>query len=198
MKTKLATVLAACVLLLGTSLGAQTPPPGGPPAPGNPAQAAQKILNLTDAQVQQLKDLRTSLMTSMQTLRANLQTVQQQISDLLKTSTPDPAQLGKLVLQRQTLQQELATAATTYHNNALAVLTQAQKDQVAQIEAALKLAPQAGPLDALGLLQGPGPGAGPGGVGPGPLRGGPGFGPLGRRGFRRGPGTPPGPPQQSL
>ena len=197
MKTRLTIMLSACLFLLSVSLEAQMmtppgPPPGGAPNPGTPGQAAQKILNLTDAQVTQLKDLRTSFMTNVQTLRTNLQTVQQQIADLLKSTSPDPAQLGKLVLQRQTLQQPLTAALTAYHTSALAVLTQAQKDQVAQIEAALKLAPQAGPLAALGLIEGPGQG------GVGPLSGGPGFGPLGRSGPRRGQGMQPSAPQQTL
>jgi hypothetical protein len=157
--------------------------------------AAQKILNLTDAQVQQLAQLRTAFQTNVQGLRTNLRTLQQQLSTVLNSANPDPAQLGNLALQRKALEQQLATATTSYHDQALAVLTQAQRDQLAQIQAAVKVAMQAIPLAPLGLidiqqlggalmggplggalqmLRGMGPGFMEQGLsGPGPRRGGP-------------------------
>ena len=157
MKIKLTALLAASLFLLSISLEAQNAPPGGPPFggppnPANLAQAAQKILNLTDSQLQQLTDLRKNFMTNGQNLRTNLRNLQQQISVLLKLSNPDPTQVGKLEIQRQDLEQQLTAARMNYHNAALGVLTQAQKDQLAQIQAAVNLAIQAAPLAPLGLI----------------------------------------------
>ena len=179
MKTRSAKMLAVGMFLLAMSAEAQNLPPGGPPFGGppnlaNPAQAAQKILNLTDAQVQQLIQLRQSYMANVQNLRTNLRNLQQQIAALLKSSNPDPTQIGTLVIQRQDLEHQFAAAHTTYHNSALGVLTQAQKDQLAQIQAAVNLAVQAAPLAPLGLIDPPPVGGLRGGLGA--LFGGFGFG----------------------
>jgi Spy/CpxP family protein refolding chaperone len=200
MKTRLTILLSACLLLLSIALQAQTttppaPPAGGPPSFANILKAAQSLLNLTDQQVQQFTDLHNSFQTTTQNLRTQLRGLNEQIITLSRSSNPDATQLANLIVQRQDLQQQLKTAATNYQNSAAALLTPAQKAQVAQIQEALKLVAQAGPLAALGLIQGPVPG---GGFGPGPFRGGPGFGPLGRRGFRRGPAPQPDVPQQTL
>ena len=109
-------------------------------------------------------------MANSQTARTDLRNLHQRIATLLNSSNPDPMQIGTLEIQRKTLERQLAAANQSYHEAAIALLTQEQKDKVAQIEEAVKLAPQAGPLAALGLMEGPPMGAGHfmgrGGMGP--------------------------------
>ncbi|MBI1955034.1 MAG: Spy/CpxP family protein refolding chaperone, partial [Acidobacteria bacterium] len=148
-----------CALFLAGLAQAQEPPK--PPAPGD---AVKKILDLTDQQVQQLKDLRQSNGEKVRGLMTQMRDLEKQRRDLLQSSNPDPAQVGALVLQLRSLQQQVQAAQKSYHDAALGVLTETQKQKVTQIQEALKLVRQAGPLAAFGLLEGPGPGAG----GPGP------------------------------
>ena len=102
--------------------------------------------------------------------------LEKQRRDLLQSSSPDPAQLGALVLQMRNLQQQVKAAQMSYRDAALGILTETQKQKVAQIQEALRLAPQSGPLAAFGLLEGPGPGGpGPGGMMMRRFRGGPHF-----------------------
>ena len=161
MKTRmLAALLAACSLWLTISAQAQMPP--APPGPVRPAEAIKRILDLTDQQVQQLADLRTSHMNQVRTLTTQVRDLARRQRELLESSAPDPAQVGALVIQIRGLRKQLQDARTAYHNAALALLTETQKQKVAQIQQALELAPQAGPLAAFGLLEGPGPGGRPG------------------------------------
>ena len=160
MMTRLTTLFAASMFLFYVSLPAQIAPPPGP-LPGepenhpNPVQAAQRILNLTETQVDQLLELRKSFMETGQNGRIALRDLQQQIATLLNSTDPDPAQIGTLEIQRRNLERRLQAVNQSYHQSAIAVLTQEQKDKVAQIERAIRLAPQAMPLGALGLLEGP-------------------------------------------
>ena len=156
-----------------------------PPKPPSPRDAVKKILDLTDQQVQELLDLRQSNGEKVRGLMTQMRDLEKQRRDLLQSSNPDPAQIGALALQQRNLQQQVQAAQKSYHEAALAILTGAQKEKVAQIQEALKLAPQAGPLAALGLLEGPGPGGGPG---PGSMM---------RRPFRGGPGPQPPPPRSN-
>ncbi|MBI4459752.1 MAG: periplasmic heavy metal sensor [Acidobacteria bacterium] len=165
-----------CALLLMGWAQAQEPAP--PPAAARISEAAKKILDLSDQQVQQLLDLQKSTREKNQALMTQMRDLERQRRELLQSSNPDATKIGEIALQQRTLQEQLRTARQSFRESALAVLTTTQKEKVAQIQEALKLAPQAGPLAALGLLEGPG---GPGGHGPGHgmmvrrFRGGPNF-----------------------
>jgi len=161
MQLKRLTILTAGMLLLSASARAQQPPPPNPPRPGD---AIKSILDLSDQQLQQLTDLRNSFQQKMRGLGEQFRTVGQKIRELLQSSSPDAAALGNLLIQEQNLRQQMQDAAKAYHDSALALLTSAQKQKVAQIQEAVRLAPQSGPLVAFGLIEGPGPG-GPGGPG---------------------------------
>lgn len=162
MRLKRLTISAAGVLLLSASVRAQQPPPPNPPRPGD---AIKSILDLSDQQLQQLTDLRNSFQQKMRGLGEPFRTIEQKIRELLQSSTPDATALGNLLLQEQNLRQQMQEAAKAYRDSALGLLTSAQKQKVAAIQEAVRLAPQAGPLAAFGLIEGPGPGGGPKGPG---------------------------------
>lgn len=161
MQLKRLTILTAGALLLSASARAQQPPPPNPPRPGD---AIKNILDLSDQQLQQLTDLRNSFQQKMRGFGDQLRTLEQKIRELLQASNPDATALGNLLIQEHNLRQQMQDASKAYHDSALALLTSTQKQKVSQIQEAVRLAPQAGPLAAFGLLEGPGPG-GPGGPG---------------------------------
>ena len=162
MQSKRLTILAACLFLLSASAKAQQTPPPNPPRPGD---AIKSILDLSDQQLQQLTDLRNSFQQKMRGFGEQLRTLEQKIRELLQSSSPDATALGNLLIQEQNLRKQMQEAAKAYRDSALALLTSAQKQKATQIQEAVRLAPQAGPLAAFGLIEGPGPGIGPGGPG---------------------------------
>ncbi|OFV99331.1 MAG: hypothetical protein A3F68_06890 [Acidobacteria bacterium RIFCSPLOWO2_12_FULL_54_10] len=201
MKRMLSMTLAmAFILLAGGMAQAQDPP--NPPSPERRGEAVKKILDLTDQQLQQLLDLQVSQRTNNRELMSQMRELQKQMRELMKSENPDPAQLGALALQRRELQEKIKADHDALHDQALALLTTAQKEKVEQIQKAVELARQARPLAGLGLFEAPE--GGPDGPGPMGLMGqgqgfrpgsGPGPGPGGPRGPRNGgqPGRP-GPP----
>ncbi|OFW13151.1 MAG: hypothetical protein A3H27_07190 [Acidobacteria bacterium RIFCSPLOWO2_02_FULL_59_13] len=185
MRLKLAAMVAALLFSGAAPLLAQE---STAPQPRRPVEALKTILDLTDQQLQQLGDLRQAHQQQIQRVNTRRRELAQQQRELLQSENPDPAQLGSLLLEQRNLRQRIQAAAKTYRESALGVLTQTQRDKITQIQEALKLVPQAGPLAAFGLIEGPGhrhrfnrrihgPGPGPmGGEAPAQPMGGPGFG----------------------
>ena len=165
-KLKQLTALAACSLFLAGSAGAQQPP--APPNPRrSPDEALKTILDLSDAQLQQLKDLRESVNQKRQENQTEIRRLQQKQRDLLQTSPPDKIALADILVQQEKLRKQIEDQNKAFRDTALTLLTASQKEKVAQIQAALQLVRDAGPLAQFGLIEGPG---GPGGgfiAGPG-------------------------------
>ena len=180
MQLKQLAALDACALffasLAGVSLaGAQDSPPQRSPRP-SPDEAVKTILDLSDAQLQELKDLRASVDEQRQEHVTEMRRLQQSQRDLLQASPPDAIALADILVQQQNLQQQIQDEAKAFRDGALNLLTASQKEKVQQIQDALQLVRDAGPLAQFGLIEGPG---GPGGRGG---FGGPGF--MGRGGVR--------------
>ena len=155
MNTRMAAIFAAGALGLGVVAGAQMAPQGGPGGRfGNNqrnSDAVKTVLDLTDRQFNELSDLRDAHNQKLQDLTSQIRTIQTQQRDAQKAGS-GPAQVGAMVLQVQSLQQQMQDEMTAYHDNAMKILDSAQKDKVQQIEDALKLAPSAGALSQYGLL----------------------------------------------
>ena len=159
MKSQLAAILAGCLLFSAPLLAQDAPPP--PTDPQRPAEAIKRILDLSDQQAQQLADLRSAHLQQMRELGGQVRELGQQRRELLSSDNPDPAAIGSLLIQEQGLRKQMQGAQQSYREAALNLLTADQKEKVAQIQRAVRLATQAGPLAAFGLIQGPGPGRGP-------------------------------------
>ena len=178
MQLRQLTLLAACLLLALGSASAQEPPrrPNSRPSPD---EAVKTILDLSDAQLQELKDLRESVNQKRQENATEIRRLQQKRRELLQTSPPDAVALADVLVQEENLRKQVQDENKAFRDAALNLLTGSQKEKIERIQEAVKLARDAGPLARFGLLEGPGgPGfVGPGGPGFGP--GGPGFGPRG-------------------
>ncbi len=195
MKTKLFVILAACSLLLTIPAQAQD---STSPRRRRPVEALKRTLELTDTQAQQFAELRQTHRQATEAQRTQIREwtslirqLEQQKNELLNSTSPDPGQIGSILIQQRSLQAQVRQATqeleASFRGAAMALLTATQKDKVAQIQQALTLAPQAGPLAAFGLIERPrqrrggfGPqrlgGFGPQGTGGAvPLRDSPGF-----------------------
>ena len=144
--------------------------------------ALKNYLNLQDSQIQSLQQLRQQEMQALRPLATELAARYRSLREQLDRGSTDAAALGKLLLEAEAVRKRLIQTRDSYRNQALNVLTAEQKNKLASLEQARKLAPVIWQAQALGLLAPPEPGQMPG---PG-LRG------LGR-GFGVMPGGPLGP-----
>jgi len=176
--------LAGLSLAQGPGAGLRA---GTPPAP----DALKAFLGLTDAQVQQLTELRRSHPEAMKPFAEQLQAKAQALREEMSKTNPDAAKVGQLMVEMKAIREQMRAERVKLNDQAKALLNEAQKAKLAELEKAMELAPAIRQAIGLGLLSGPeGAGAGPGWRGPGmPGLGGPGAGPGGGMGFTGGRGS---------
>ncbi len=165
---------------LGVALAQVSGPAAGPPqrrAAG--ISELRAYLDLTDAQLEQMRQIRTQAAEENRATATQLREQQKVLRDLLASPNPDPAAVGKQQLQVKTLREQLQNARESVRQSVLNVLTPDQKTKLAALEEAAKLRPAIAEAMRLGLIEGPQPPAGrmgPAGRGPGagpnqPMRG---------------------------
>lgn len=125
--------------------------------------AVKSALGLSDQQVQQLVQLRKDEQQALQPTREKMREKRQALMTERQAANPNPTAIGQLVIDIQGLQKQIQTANQASHVQALAVLDDAQKaklkelDQTARTErAAIRGA------EMLNLLLMPAQGRGPG------------------------------------
>ncbi len=153
------------ITLSASALFAQGP--GGPRMHGMAAKTTevQSYLNLTDAQIASLKQLRQSEMAELKPIFQQIGPLRQSLRTQEQSSGADATAVGKLVLSIQTLEQQAAPIRASFQQQALAVLTAAQKTQLTALQNAAALMPAIHEAAALNLLT-PAKGEGPGGFAP--------------------------------
>jgi hypothetical protein len=124
------------------------------PCPPPPAVVAS-FLGLTPGQVEQMGALLTQVLPSVETLGQQSAKVQQQLDLLLSQTNPDPAQIGKLVVQLHVLQLEAAQVLEGFHNAFAGLLTQDQKQKLQGVTVASQLQPAVAAFAALYLAPPP-------------------------------------------
>ncbi|MEJ5368023.1 MAG: periplasmic heavy metal sensor [Bryobacteraceae bacterium] len=146
----------------GWAAGAQTPPV---------PTALKDYLGLTDQQVQQLTDLRKQVAEENRSIAEQIRAKRQEIAELMKSANPDPLKVGQLHVDIKKLNDQRLAKLEAMRTQAVALLTAAQKQKLAELEKALQLVQAARQAVALGLIAPPQPPAGAGlglGLGPGP------------------------------
>lgn len=156
----------ASIALAATVAFAQ--PPGGPrmrgmSAPGK-TTAVQSYLNLTDAQVSSLQQLRQSEMAALKPIFEQMRPLRQSMRAQEESGTADATAVGKSVLALRSLQQQAAPIHASFQQQALAVLTPAQRTQLAALQSAAALMPAVHEATQLNLLTRPAGPEGPGGI----------------------------------
>ncbi len=118
--------------------GPQAPQqPQGPP----PIAEVKAFLQLSDPQIQQLRDLIGSMADTNRTRNQEIAHKQQQLNDMLQQGSTDANALGRLLIDIQTLRKQAGSTAENFRIQAVALLADAQKTRLKQLEDAAKLAP---------------------------------------------------------
>ena len=166
----------------GAGPGVGAPGPGGPWCPmGGPMLGRlAKALNLTDAQIADLKKLHQEFLDATKATREEIQAKAKDMLNLWAVDQPDPAAIKALAAEIDALRAQIRDAGIDHMISALSVLTPEQREKLRT------MVKDWGPKCGMGCGFGFGPGMGCGmGMGPGP--GGPGAGPSGM-GCGMGPG----------
>ena len=108
-----------------------------PPAPAIVAG----FLGFTDAQGARFGQLLGALQASVGPLQQQMMVQQKALESALSADQPDPASVGKLVLQIRALQKQVGQAFQAYHEGFLAMLTQDQKERTQAVVGAAQLLP---------------------------------------------------------
>jgi Spy/CpxP family protein refolding chaperone len=184
-------ILAASVLLAQDPAGAglrARRAAGGRQAGAGPARVAavRDALDLTDAQIQQLRELRKSQMEALKPTLDQMRTKNDALRKEMETDNPNPATVGQLTVEIKTLRKTISDGQADRVAKAQQILTPEQQDKLKALNPATGTNRAFGEAAMLGLVAPPN--------GPGMMRGGPGMmgrGPMMQREGRR---TPP--PQQ--
>ncbi len=131
--------------------------PGGPASPNyvryQPTYDEVKgVLNLTDDQIAQLKQMQQDKMASTQAFYTKMADKQKELNKLLEDNSSDPAKVGQLMLELQQLRKQPPPGGTDVHDKAVAVLNHDQKLKLARMEEAQKMRGAVDQAMQLGLL----------------------------------------------
>ena len=149
------------ILTLATALFAQGPGPDGPRGFGphrdqTPrTDKVQSYLSLTDAQIQNLQQLRESEWAALKPIMEQMRPLRQSMHAEMRGSSPDSAAASKLRASMQALEQQAAPIRSSFQQQAMAILTADQKTKLTALETAMSLMPAAHEATALNLLTPP-------------------------------------------
>lgn len=128
-------------LVMGSALYAQAPD-------------LKAILNLSDPQVLTLVQLQQQKAVALQPLLEQLQQHQQMLQQVLETN-PDPATVGRLVIEMMLITRQVEQAASNFQQQAFSILQPDQRTQVQSLGNVLRLQLAAQQAVGLGLLSPP-------------------------------------------
>lgn len=128
-------------LILGAVLSAQVPD-------------LKAVLNLSDSQIQSLVQLQQQKPQTLQPLVQQMEQDQQKLQQLLGTN-PDPAAVGRLVIEINTIRGQVQQVVSSFQQQALNILLPDQRNQVQSLGEVLRLHSAAQQAVALGLLTPP-------------------------------------------
>ena len=111
-------------------------------------------LNLTDAQLQQLNTLQTNHVQANSNTYSQIAEQQRILSEQLSSESPSATIAGSAAVSIANLNKQLKTANQQHRTAAMAVLTEAQRPKLQQLDAASKLGQEIGEATMLGLLEG--------------------------------------------
>jgi hypothetical protein len=150
--TMFASILFFAPQMVGSTVPASTNV--NAPCPPPPAVVAS-FLELSPVQVEQMGALLSQVLPVLQTMGQQSAEVQHQLDVLLSQTNPDPAQIGKLVVQLHVLQQQAAQVIESFHNAFAGLLSQDQKQKLEVVTVASQLQPIVGAFVALHLVPPP-------------------------------------------
>jgi len=155
-KLSFVTLFAAVLFFAPRMIGSTIPATASAslPCPPPPAVVAS-FLGLTPGQVEQMGALLRGVLPTLETLGQQSNEVQQHLDLLVSQTNPDPAQIGKLVLQLHGLQLQAVQVVEGFHQAFAGLLTQDQKQKLEGVTLASQLQPVVGAFVALHLVPPP-------------------------------------------
>jgi len=154
-------VVSAIALLLGAWSAAPAFAAGHPagataaeenPGAYPPIQVVAAVLKLSDDQVHALVQILTAKAQAIQPLAEQIQQHGQEIATLLGGANPDPAQLGRLLIETTALQAQVQTISAAFAAQFASVLSDPQKQTLGQIHQASQVCPVVPSFAAVGVL----------------------------------------------
>jgi len=139
-------------------LGAQAPPDDAAPGPRRAVQVQvlKDVLGLSDAQIQQLVELRRTTAEANQSIRGQMRTQQQALQELREAGNPDPTAVGQIVAEMERLREEIRASQEKAHEQAVNLMNNwGLGGKLEELQAAAELVPAIGPAQQLGLLAPP-------------------------------------------
>jgi Spy/CpxP family protein refolding chaperone len=153
--------LTLALLISATGMFAQMQMPGGGMPGGQRYQPnydeVKAVLGLTDEQLAQLKQFQQDKMAATQAFYSKMSDKQKELNQLMESSGSDPAKIGALMLELQTLRKQPAPGGADIHEKAVGILSAEQKTKLGKLEEALKMRNAADQATQLALLTPPPP-----------------------------------------
>jgi Spy/CpxP family protein refolding chaperone len=144
------------IALMATALFAQAPGHFGPRGmAAGKTTAIQSYLNLTEAQITSLQQLRQSEAAALKPIYQQMGPMRQSLRTQEQSGSADAATVGKLVLDMKSLEQQAAPIRASFQQQAQAVLTADQKTKLAALQSAAALMPAIHEAGSLNLLTPP-------------------------------------------
>lgn len=151
-RTTLAVTVLISLVALALPVMAQEPAPNQePPA----IQIVGRFLQLSEDQLHQFETLLTQRRDTIRGIAEQIRPLEEQLRNLLNSNNPDPAAVGRLVLQIHGLQQEIRQAQENFLTAFRNLLNDEQRGRVAGVQRAARLVPVIGAFARLGLLPPP-------------------------------------------
>ena len=135
--TKLIKTTTLALALTAASALAQNMP--RPILPYSPYEQVKAHLGLTDAQLEGLRKVTESRRAAESALYDQIAERQRQMYGLLQQGSNDASTIGRLMVEINNLQRQLPLNNGPYRTQAVAVLTEAQKTKLPELEQALRL-----------------------------------------------------------
>ncbi len=108
---------------------------------GNPLETITKFLDLSQAQVEQLKDLIEKRKADTAPLRENLRQERVNLREMMKAAGPNPTLVGEIYIRIHSLRQQLADAKKAFVESFENILTDEQKAKLKAVHRLRRIAP---------------------------------------------------------
>jgi Spy/CpxP family protein refolding chaperone len=139
--------------LVGAGLLLAQPGGRGQRGPWGPRpDALKELLSLSDAQLQQIREITKKQMEDLKPIGEQMREKGQALRDEMKKETPDQARVGQLTVDLKGLREQLKSKRAARGDSISAVLTPEQREKLNKLKEAAKLGPAVRQAAALGLI----------------------------------------------
>ena len=108
---------------------------------GNPIEIVARFLDLSQAQVDQLKDLIEKRKAETAPIRENLREQSRSLRELMKSPAPNPTAVGESYIKIRDLRQQLREGQDAFMDSFEKILSEDQKAKLKAVQRGNRLAP---------------------------------------------------------